>query len=158
MAVICKTNIEIWSENFKKYRCCYIEEVTDKKYKLKIYTLFLIVFLGVKRKQILVRHLESSLTFKPPPGEMSEGRTAQSCDYTQILSRIYSTGGPLATSTFFFCRKYGDFIRSLTFSTEDNDKWCLRVHSNRVKKESTDYLSVYLVFLSCSKSHIWAKF
>ena len=112
MAVFCEITIEIWSENFKKYSCCYIKEVTDKKHKLKIYTLFLIVFHGVKRKQILVLHLGSSLTFKPPPGEMSEGSTAQSWDYTQIVSRIYPIGGPLATSIFFSWRRYGTALEA----------------------------------------------
>ncbi|XP_036031742.1 speckle-type POZ protein-like [Onychomys torridus] len=49
-------------------------------------------------------------------------------------------------------------IRSPTFSIGAHDKWCLRVNPNRVDEESADHLSVYLVLLSCLKSHIWAKF
>lgn len=50
-----------------------------------------------------------------------------------------------------------EYIRRPTFSIGTNDKlkWCLRVHPNVVDEESTDYLSVYLVLLSCS---LWAKF
>ncbi|XP_055452613.1 speckle-type POZ protein-like [Psammomys obesus] len=51
-------------------------------------------------------------------------------------------------------------IASATFSSGpyDKHKWCLRVHPNGIDEEGKDYLSVYLVLLSCSISPVWAKF
>uniref|UniRef100_UPI00402B4AFA TD and POZ domain-containing protein 1-like n=1 Tax=Arvicanthis niloticus TaxID=61156 RepID=UPI00402B4AFA len=51
-------------------------------------------------------------------------------------------------------------ISSSVFSLKANDEltWCLRVHANEVDEESKDYLSVYLVLLSCQERPIWAKF
>ncbi|KAK7799859.1 hypothetical protein U0070_016278, partial [Myodes glareolus] len=46
-----------------------------------------------------------------------------------------------AVEIWFLPGEIWDSIRSPTFSTGDNDKWCLRVHSNRVQEESTGYLS-----------------
>ncbi|XP_031240765.1 TD and POZ domain-containing protein 2-like [Mastomys coucha] len=51
-------------------------------------------------------------------------------------------------------------IQSPVFSLGANDEvaWCLRVYPNGVDEESKDYLSVYLVLLSCPESIVWAKF
>ncbi|KAL1763418.1 speckle-type POZ protein, partial [Sigmodon hispidus] len=49
-------------------------------------------------------------------------------------------------------------ISSQAFSTGANDEWCLRIYPNGVDEESRDYLSVYLVLLSCAKNQVWAKF
>lgn len=58
----------------------------------------------------------------------------------------------------FFLEEMREHFTSTNFSTGGNDKWCLRVHTKGTYKENTDYLSVYLVLLSCPKSHVWAKF
>uniref|UniRef100_A0A8C8TDZ7 Speckle-type POZ protein-like n=1 Tax=Peromyscus maniculatus bairdii TaxID=230844 RepID=A0A8C8TDZ7_PERMB len=58
----------------------------------------------------------------------------------------------------FILEEFREHIRSPTFSIGANDKWCLRVHPKGVDEESADYLSVYLVLLSCQKSPVWAKF
>ncbi|XP_052588161.1 speckle-type POZ protein-like [Peromyscus californicus insignis] len=50
-----------------------------------------------------------------------------------------------------------EHIRSPTFLISAYDKWCLRVNPKGVDEGSVNYLSVYLVLLSCLKSHIWAK-
>ena len=50
-----------------------------------------------------------------------------------------------------------DSIRSPTFSTRDDNKWCLRVHPKGVDEESSDYLSVNIELLSFPKSPIKAQ-
>ncbi|XP_031218873.1 TD and POZ domain-containing protein 2-like [Mastomys coucha] len=64
-------------------------------------------------------------------------------------------------SNFSFCmRRIRRKITSPVFSLGVNDEvaWCLRVYPNGVDEESKDYLSVYLVLLSCPESPVWAKF
>lgn len=58
----------------------------------------------------------------------------------------------------FILEKMRDSIRSPTFSTGDDDKWCLRVHPKGINEESSEYLSVNLEFLSSPKSSITARF
>ena len=37
-------------------------------------------------------------------------------------------------------------------------KWCLRVNPKGLDEESKDYLSLYLLLVSCNKSEVRAKF
>ncbi|XP_059122568.1 LOW QUALITY PROTEIN: speckle-type POZ protein-like [Peromyscus eremicus] len=88
---------------------------------------------------------------------MSGDQTSQRCDHTQIsIQNIFYRW---TISNFrFFLEEIQESIRSPTFSIGANDKWCLRIHPKGVDVESADYLSVYLVLLSCLKSPVWAKF
>ncbi|XP_065838694.1 speckle-type POZ protein B-like [Oscarella lobularis] len=53
----------------------------------------------------------------------------------------------------------GEGLKSSTFSAPDSDvKWCLRVNPRGLDDESKEYLSVYLLLLSCDKSECRAKF
>ncbi|OBS69355.1 hypothetical protein A6R68_02104, partial [Neotoma lepida] len=58
----------------------------------------------------------------------------------------------------FLLEETPESIRSPNFSIGADNKWCLTVHPKGVDEESADYLSVYLAFLSCPKSHVLAKF
>ena len=51
-------------------------------------------------------------------------------------------------------------LKSSTFSAGANDKmkWCLRVNPKGLDEESKDYLSLYLLLVSCNKSEVRAKF
>ncbi|XP_059122535.1 speckle-type POZ protein-like [Peromyscus eremicus] len=88
---------------------------------------------------------------------MSGDQTSQRCDHTQIsVQNIFYRW---TISNFrFLLEEIQESIRSPTFSIGANDKWCLRIHPKGVDEESADYLSVYLVLLSCLKSPVWAKF
>ncbi|XP_014400483.1 PREDICTED: speckle-type POZ protein A [Myotis brandtii] len=95
----------------------------------------------------------------PTLAEMSRGPVAESWCHTEIkvvkFSHMWTIGN------FSFCRQeVGEVIQSSTFSSEANDelKWCLRVYPKGVGEESKDYLSLYLILLSCPKSEFWAKF
>ncbi|XP_034349432.1 TD and POZ domain-containing protein 1-like [Arvicanthis niloticus] len=64
-------------------------------------------------------------------------------------------------SNFSFCM--GGIQRNISspvFSVEASGKvaFCLRVYPNGVDDESKDYLSVFLVLVSCPKRPVWAKF
>ena len=64
-------------------------------------------------------------------------------------------------SNFSFCREeMGEVLKSSTFSAGQNDKlkWCLRVNPKGLDDESKDYLSLYLLLVSCNKSEVRAKF
>ena len=54
----------------------------------------------------------------------------------------------------------GEVLKSSTFSAGQNDKlkWCLRVNPKGLDEESKDYLSLYLLLVSCNKSEVRAKF
>ena len=54
----------------------------------------------------------------------------------------------------------GETLKSSTFSAGANDKlkWCLRINPKGLDEESKDYLSLYLLLVSCNKSEIRAKF
>ncbi|KAL6093491.1 hypothetical protein STEG23_030053 [Scotinomys teguina] len=88
---------------------------------------------------------------------MSGDEIAQRWNHTQInIQNFFYTW---TIRNFHVIVEEGqESIRSPTFSIGDNDKWCLRVHPNGVDEESADFLSVYLVLLSCLKSPVWAKF
>ncbi|KAG1682116.1 Protein roadkill [Nymphon striatum] len=64
-------------------------------------------------------------------------------------------------NNFSFCREeMGEVLKSSTFSAGSNDKlkWCLRVNPKGLDEESKDYLSLYLLLVSCNKSEVRAKF
>ncbi|PIK40924.1 MATH domain protein, partial [Apostichopus japonicus] len=64
-------------------------------------------------------------------------------------------------NNFSFCREeMGEVLKSSTFSSGANDKlkWCLRVNPKGLDEESKDYLSLYLLLVSCNKSEVRAKF
>ncbi|KAH9388988.1 hypothetical protein TYRP_008337 [Tyrophagus putrescentiae] len=64
-------------------------------------------------------------------------------------------------NNFSFCREeMGEVLKSSTFSAGTNDKlkWCLRVNPKGLDEESKDYLSLYLLLVSCNKTEVRAKF
>ena len=60
----------------------------------------------------------------------------------------------------FLSLEMGETLKSSTFSAGANDKlkWCLRINPKGLDEESKDYLSLYLLLVSCNKSEIRAKF
>uniref|UniRef100_A0A4W3HUK8 Speckle type BTB/POZ protein like a n=1 Tax=Callorhinchus milii TaxID=7868 RepID=A0A4W3HUK8_CALMI len=95
----------------------------------------------------------------PPPGEMSSGPVAESWCYTQV--KVVKFSYMWTINNFSFCREeMGEVLKSSTFSSGPNDKmkWCLRVNPKGLDEESKDYLSLYLLLVSCPKSEVRAKF
>ncbi|NXR19851.1 SPOPL protein, partial [Cinclus mexicanus] len=95
----------------------------------------------------------------PPPGEMSSGPVAESWCYTQV--KVVKFSYMWTINNFSFCREeMGEVLKSSTFSSGPNDKmkWCLRVNPKGLDDESKDYLSLYLLLVSCPKSEVRAKF
>ncbi|XP_036032122.1 speckle-type POZ protein-like [Onychomys torridus] len=88
---------------------------------------------------------------------MAGDRTLEKWVHTQISLQNFSYRWTLSNFRNFVEERQ-EIIRSPTFSTGANDKWCLTVYPNGVDEVSADYLSVNLVLLSCLKSHVWAKF
>ncbi|XP_052588149.1 speckle-type POZ protein-like [Peromyscus californicus insignis] len=88
---------------------------------------------------------------------MAGDEIAQRWDHTQISVQDVSYRWTISNFPFIVEEMPESFM-SPAFSIGANDKWCLRIHPNGVDEESADYLSVYLVLLSCVKSHVWAKF
>ncbi|XP_054580812.1 speckle-type POZ protein-like [Eptesicus fuscus] len=101
----------------------------------------------------------SKVPSPPPLAEMSSGPVTESWCHTQI--QVVKFSHMWTISNFSFCRQeMGEVIQSSTFSSEANDqlKWCLRVYPKGINEESKNYLSLYLILLSCPKSEFWAKF
>ncbi|XP_034395602.1 LOW QUALITY PROTEIN: speckle-type POZ protein [Cyclopterus lumpus] len=95
----------------------------------------------------------------PPPAEMSSGPAVESWCYTQI--KVVKFSYMWTINNFSFCREeMGEVVKSSTFSSGANDKlkWCLRVNPKGLDEESKDYLSLYLLLVSCPKSEVRAKF
>ncbi|KAI3359584.1 hypothetical protein L3Q82_013984 [Scortum barcoo] len=95
----------------------------------------------------------------PPLVEMSSSPVAESWCYTQI--KVVKFSYMWTINNFSFCREeMGEVIKSSTFSSGANDKlkWCLRVNPKGLDEESKDYLSLYLLLVSCPKSEVRAKF
>ncbi|KAG5854793.1 hypothetical protein ANANG_G00041510 [Anguilla anguilla] len=93
------------------------------------------------------------------PAEMSSGPVAESWCYTQI--KVVKFSYMWTINNFSFCREeMGEVIKSSTFSSGANDKlkWCLRVNPKGLDEESKDYLSLYLLLVSCPKAEVRAKF
>ncbi|XP_038561599.1 speckle-type POZ protein isoform X4 [Micropterus salmoides] len=101
----------------------------------------------------------SRIPSPPPPEEMASGPVAESWCYTQI--KVVKFSYMWTINNFSFCREeMGEVIKSSTFSSGANDKlkWCLRVNPKGLDEESKDYLSLYLLLVSCPKSEVRAKF
>ncbi|MFT7808616.1 speckle-type POZ protein-like A isoform X1, partial [Arapaima gigas] len=101
----------------------------------------------------------SRVSSPPPPGEMSSGPVAESWCYTQV--KVVKFSYMWTINNFSFCREeMGEVLKSSTFSSGPNDKmkWCLRVNPKGLDDESKDYLSLYLLLVSCPKSEVRAKF
>ncbi|CAG5131835.1 unnamed protein product [Candidula unifasciata] len=79
--------------------------------------------------------------------------------YTQV--KVIKFSYIWTVNNFSFCREeMGEVLKSSTFSAGANDKlkWCLRVNPKGLDEESKDYLSLYLLLVSCNKSEVRAKF
>ncbi|XP_071942085.1 speckle-type POZ protein B-like isoform X1 [Antedon mediterranea] len=84
---------------------------------------------------------------------------AENWCYTQV--KVVKFSYMWAINNFSFCREeMGEVLKSSTFSSGANDKlkWCLRVNPKGLDEESKDYLSLYLLLVSCNKSEVRAKF
>lgn len=84
---------------------------------------------------------------------------AENWCYTQVKVTKFSYVWTI--SNFSFCREeVGETLKSSTFSAGTNDKlkWCLRVNPKGLDEESKDYLSLYLLLISCYKNEVRAKF
>ncbi|OWK15036.1 SPOP [Cervus elaphus hippelaphus] len=75
----------------------------------------------------------------PPPAEMSSGPVAESWCYTQEVEGEKS-------------------LKLDLVSTSSLMVMCLRVNPKGLDEESKDYLSLYLLLVSCPKSEVRAKF
>ncbi|KAM5151933.1 speckle-type POZ protein-like isoform 2-T2 [Mantella aurantiaca] len=95
----------------------------------------------------------------PPSAQMAGGPVAESWCYTQV--KVVKFSYMWTINNFSFCREeMGEVLKSSTFSSGPNDKmkWCLRVNPKGLDDESKDYLSLYLLLVSCPKSEVRAKF
>ena len=94
----------------------------------------------------------------PPPSDAAPPVAENWC-YTQV--KVVKFSYMWTISNFSFCREeMGEVLKSSTFSAGQNDKlkWCLRVNPKGLDDESKDYLSLYLLLVSCNKSEVRAKF
>ncbi|XP_024619881.1 speckle-type POZ protein-like isoform X5 [Neophocaena asiaeorientalis asiaeorientalis] len=101
----------------------------------------------------------------PLSGDMSTGPIAESWCYTQV--KVVKFSYMWTINNFSFCREeMGEVLKSSTFSSSPSDKMkcllfyfrCLRVNPKGLDDESKDYLSLYLLLVSCPKSEVRAKF
>lgn len=94
----------------------------------------------------------------PSPAELMSPVAENWC-YTQV--KVVKFSYMWTINNFSFCREeMGEVLKSSSFSAGANDKlkWCLRVNPKGLDEESKDYLSLYLLLLSCNKSEVRAKF
>ncbi|XP_069077633.1 speckle-type POZ protein-like [Pleurodeles waltl] len=88
------------------------------------------------------------------------GHVAENWCCTQV--KVMKVSNVWTINNFSFCRdEMGAPIKSSSFSSSLNDKikWCLRIYPKGCgDDESKDYLSVYLLLLSCPKTEVRAKF
>ncbi|XP_021952551.1 speckle-type POZ protein [Folsomia candida] len=95
----------------------------------------------------------------PPPPPEAPTPVAENWCYTQV--KVVKFSYMWTINNFSFCREeMGEVLKSSTFSAGANDKlkWCLRVNPKGLDEESKDYLSLYLLLVSCNKSEVRAKF
>ena len=95
----------------------------------------------------------------PPPTADGSSPIAENWCYTQV--KVVKFNYMWTISNFSFCREeMGEVLKSSTFSAGASDKlkWCLRVNPKGLDEESKDYLSLYLLLVSCNKSEVPAKF
>jgi hypothetical protein len=94
----------------------------------------------------------------PPPSDASPP-VAESWCFTQV--KVVKFSYQWTICNFSFCREeMGEVLKSSTFSAGQNDKlkWCLRVNPKGLDEESKEYLSLYLLLMSCNKSEVRANF
>jgi len=102
--------------------------------------------------------MEGSRVPSPPPQEVNSPVAENWC-YTQV--KVIKFSYMWTINNFTFCREeMGEVLKSSTFYAGANDKlkWCLRVNPKGLDEESKDYLSLYLLLVSCNKSEVRAKF
>lgn len=90
---------------------------------------------------------------------MPQSVMAENWCYTQV--KVIKFSYVWTINNFSFCREeVGETLKSSTFSAGSNDKlkWCLRVNPKGLDEESKDYLSLYLLLVSCCKNEVRAKF
>lgn len=90
---------------------------------------------------------------------MPQSVMAENWCFTQV--KVIKFSYVWTINNFSFCREeVGETLKSSTFSASINDKlkWCLRVNPKGLDEESKDYLSLYLLLVSCCKSEVRAKF
>ncbi|ESN98578.1 hypothetical protein HELRODRAFT_101749 [Helobdella robusta] len=103
--------------------------------------------------------MASSRMPTPPPMD-SLCPMAENWCYTQVV-KVVKFSYIWTINNFSFCREeMGEVLKSSTFSAGANDKlkWCLRVNPKGLDEESKDYLSLYLLLVSCNKAEVRAKF
>ncbi|XP_054721492.1 protein roadkill-like [Uloborus diversus] len=94
----------------------------------------------------------------PPPQEVSVPMAENWC-YTQV--KVVKFSYMWTINNFSYSREeMGEVLKSSSFSAGANDKlkWCLRVNPKGLDEESKEYLSLYLLLVSCNKSEVRAKF
>ncbi|CAK9303764.1 unnamed protein product [Gordionus sp. m RMFG-2023] len=95
----------------------------------------------------------------PPPNEVTSCPIAENWCYTQV--KVIKFSYMWTINNFTFCKEeMGEVLKSSPFSSGANDKlkWCLRVNPRGLDEESKDYLSLYLLLVSCNKTEVRAKF
>lgn len=95
----------------------------------------------------------------PPPQADPSVPMAESWCYTQV--KIVKFSYMWTINNFSYSREeMGEVLKSSSFSAGTNDKlkWCLRVNPKGLDEESKEYLSLYLLLVSCNKSEVRAKF
>nr|KAG5688856.1 hypothetical protein BaRGS_005231 [Batillaria attramentaria] len=93
--------------------------------------------------------------------DTGERETSSSPDNSRMAVKVIKFSYIWTINNFSFCREeMGEVLKSSTFSAGANDKlkWCLRVNPKGLDEESKDYLSLYLLLVSCNKSEVRAKF
>lgn len=95
----------------------------------------------------------------PPPQSEPSVPMAESWCYTQV--KIVKFSYMWTINNFSYSREeMGEVLKSSSFSAGANDKlkWCLRVNPKGLDEESKEYLSLYLLLVSCNKNEVRAKF
>lgn len=90
---------------------------------------------------------------------MPQSVIAENWCFTQV--KVIKFSYVWTINNFSFCREeVGETLKSSTFWAGSNDKlkWCLRVNPKGLDEESKDYLSLYLLLVSCCKNEVRAKF
>jgi len=88
-----------------------------------------------------------------------DGPVAESWCYTHV--KVIKFSYMWTINNFSFCREeMGEVLKSSSFCSGPNDKlkWCLRVNPKGLDEESKDYLSLYLLLVTCHRSEARAKF
>jgi speckle-type POZ protein len=104
-------------------------------------------------------HRVSSPVFFQESINMPQSVMAENWCFTQV--KVIKFSYVWTINNFSFCREeVGETLKSSTFSAGTNDKlkWCLRINPKGLDEESKDYLSLYLLLVSCCKNEVRAKF